>query len=149
MIRVALETSHLKREILFLTCTMWSMVIIVIWPLFRKMRVNQNPLNQIGIFWYHFTPRNSLYHMVSVKFVKFGPQWLFGFFLWATLYIHFLILHQKCGNSFEIIMMTPKRRFWYNVRWKSIVFNIFFDNRINRLSHQTQKCTHWEPFMLY
>ena len=40
MIRVPLETIHLKWEILFLTCTMWSMVIIVIWPLFRKMSVN-------------------------------------------------------------------------------------------------------------
>ena len=29
-IREALETNHLKREILFLTCTMWSIVIFVI-----------------------------------------------------------------------------------------------------------------------
>ena len=52
MIRAALETSHLKREILFLTCTQWRMVIIVIWPLFRKMPVNQKTLNRIGIFCY-------------------------------------------------------------------------------------------------
>ena len=65
MIRVALGTSHLKQVILFLTCTMWNMVIIVIWPLFRKMPVNQKPLNRIGIFWYHFTPRKLLYLMVS------------------------------------------------------------------------------------
>ena len=30
VIRVALETRHLKREILFLACTMWSMIIIMI-----------------------------------------------------------------------------------------------------------------------
>ena len=38
MIDAALKTSHLKREILFLTCTMWSMVMIR--PLFRKMPDN-------------------------------------------------------------------------------------------------------------
>ena len=30
MIRAALGISHLKREILFITCTMWRIVIIVI-----------------------------------------------------------------------------------------------------------------------
>ena len=33
------------------TCTMLSRVKIVIWPLIRKMYVNQKPLNRIGIFW--------------------------------------------------------------------------------------------------
>ena len=36
--RAALGPSHLKQEILILTCTMWTiMVITVIWPLFRKI----------------------------------------------------------------------------------------------------------------
>ena len=79
MIRAALETSHLKREILFLTRTMWSMVIIVIWPLFKKKIVNKKPLNRIGIFWYHFTPRKIPYFMVSFNLVKFGSHGL-----WVT-----------------------------------------------------------------
>ena len=72
----ALETSHFKREVLFLTCTMWSMILIVIWPLFRKMTANQKPLNRIEIFWYQITPRKLVYHVVSIHFVKFGPHWL-------------------------------------------------------------------------
>ena len=69
-------------------------VIIVIWPLFRKMPVDQKPLNRIGIFWYQFTPRKLLYLLVSLNLLKFGPHWL-SFFL-ATLYkgpvrrLHFL-----------------------------------------------------------
>ena len=99
MIRAALGISHLKREILFITCTMWCIVIIVIWPLFRKMPVNQKPLNRIGIFWYQFTPRKLLYLMVSLNFIKFGPHWLsvfFFFFFWGApciathMYEHFL-----------------------------------------------------------
>ena len=92
MIRAALGTSHLKRVILFLTCTVWTMVIIMIWPLFRNMNqynnqnfINEKPLNRIGIFWYHFTPRKLLYLMVSVNLVKFGPHGL-SVFLGATLY---------------------------------------------------------------
>ena len=78
--RVVLETSRLKREILFLTFTMWRIVICVIWPLFGKMHVNQKLLNRIGIFWYQFTPRKLLYHVISVNFVKFGPFGLSVFF---------------------------------------------------------------------
>ena len=44
------------------------------------MPANQKPLNQIEIFWYHFTPRKLLYHIVSLNLVKFGPHWLFCFF---------------------------------------------------------------------
>ena len=51
-------------------------VIVVIRPLFRKMAANQKPLNQIGIFWYQFTPRKLLYLMISLNLVKFGPHWL-------------------------------------------------------------------------
>ena len=40
------------------------------------MAANQKPLNQIGIFWYQFTPRKLLYLMILVNFVKFGPHWL-------------------------------------------------------------------------
>ena len=76
MIRAALGIIHLKRNILFITCTMWRIVKIVIWPLFRKMPVNQNPLNRIGIFWYQFTPRKLLYLLVSLNLVNFGPHWL-------------------------------------------------------------------------
>ena len=36
-IRVALEISQLKQEILFLTCMMWSMIVIFVnWPLFES-----------------------------------------------------------------------------------------------------------------
>ena len=48
----------------------------MIWPLFRKMAANQKPLNQIGIFWYQFTPRKLLYLVILVNLVKFGPHWL-------------------------------------------------------------------------
>ena len=64
----------------------------MIWPLFRKMAANQKQLNQIGIFWYQFTPRKLLYLMISVNLVNFGPHWLSGFFL-ATLYIYIYIAH--------------------------------------------------------
>ena len=40
------------------------------------MHVNQKPLNQIEICWYHFTPRKFLSLMVSVNFVRFVPHWL-------------------------------------------------------------------------
>ena len=40
------------------------------------MPVNQKSLNRIGIFWYQFTPRKLLYHLVSLNLVKFGPHWL-------------------------------------------------------------------------
>ena len=83
MIRAALETSHFKREIFFITCTMENKVIIVIWPLFRKMAANQKPLNQIEIFWYQFTPRKLLYLMKSVNLAKFGPHWLSFFFFFG------------------------------------------------------------------
>ena len=63
----------------YIICTMWTMVIILIWPLFRKMPVNQKPLNRIVIFWNHFTPRKLRNLIVSVNFVKFGPHWLFVF----------------------------------------------------------------------
>ena len=89
MIRAALGTSHLKREILFLTCNMWRIVIIVIWTLFRKMPVNQKPLNRIGIFWYQFTPRKLLYLLVSLNFVKFGPHWLSVLFWPPCIGLHF------------------------------------------------------------
>ena len=99
----ALETSHLKRDVLFFTCEMWSMVIFVIWPLFRKMPANQKPLNRIGIFRYQFTPRQLLYHMVSVNLVNFGPYGLsvfFFFFFWrgggGTLY--------RYDMNFEVIL---------------------------------------------
>ena len=82
----ALETSHFKQRSCFPTCTMWSRVKIVIWPLFRKMPVNQKPLNRIEIFWYHFTRRKLLYLMVSVILVKFGPHGLSVFLGGATLY---------------------------------------------------------------
>ena len=81
MIRAALETSNLKREILFHACFMWSLIIIiVIWTLFRKMPANQKPLNRIGKFWYHFTPRKIPYLMVSVNLVTFG---LHGLSVWV------------------------------------------------------------------
>ena len=70
----------------------WIMVIIVIWPLFRKMPVNQKPLNRIGIFWYHFTPRKShlINLMISVKLVKVGPHGLSVF--WGhPIYIYIYI----------------------------------------------------------
>ena len=87
----ALETSHLKRDVLFLTCTMWSMVIIiVIWPLFRKMPANQKPLNRIEIFWYQFTPRKLLWHVVSINLVKFGPHWLSVFLGPLCIYIVYI-----------------------------------------------------------
>ena len=40
------------------------------------MTANQKPLNQIGIFWYQFTPRKLLYLTISVNLIKFGPHWL-------------------------------------------------------------------------
>ena len=49
------------------------------------MDANQKPLNQIGIFWYQFTPRKLFYLMVSVNLVKFGSHWL-SVFCGATLY---------------------------------------------------------------
>ena len=49
------------------------------------MPANQKPLNRLELLWYQFTPREILYHMVSVNFVKFGPHGLSGIF-WATLY---------------------------------------------------------------
>ena len=75
---------YLKREILFITCTTWSMhghnCDLTIF-LNRKMPANKNnPLNRIGIFWYHFTPRKLPYLTVSVNFVKIGPHGLSGFF---------------------------------------------------------------------
>ena len=55
------------------------------------MPVNQKPLNRIGIFWYHFTPRKLLYHMVSVKLVKFGPHGLSVFLGPPCIYIYIYI----------------------------------------------------------
>ena len=40
------------------------------------MPVNQKPVNQIMIFWYHFTPRKLLYLMIAIHLVKFGPHLL-------------------------------------------------------------------------
>ena len=51
-------------------------VKIVIRALFRKMAANQKPLNQIGIFWYQFTPRKLLYLMIPLNLVKICPHWL-------------------------------------------------------------------------
>ena len=42
---------------------------------YKKCLPIKKPLNRIEIFWYQFTPRKLLYHMVSVNLVKFGPQW--------------------------------------------------------------------------
>ena len=66
---------YINRNIIIIT------VIIVIWPLFRRMPVNQKPLNRIGIFWYQFTPRKLLYLLISLNLVRFGPHWLSVFFL--------------------------------------------------------------------
>ena len=55
------------------------------------MPANQKPLNQIGMFWYQFTPRKLLYLMISVNLVKFGPHWL-SIFLEATLYIFIIFI---------------------------------------------------------
>ena len=44
------------------------------------MAANQKALNQIGIFWYQFTPRKLLYLMILVNLVNFGPNWLSVFF---------------------------------------------------------------------
>ena len=73
------------RDLVPYTCAMWSIVIIVIWPLFRKMPVNQKPLNRIGILWYQFTLRKLLYLLVSLNLVKFGPHWLSVFFFFFFL----------------------------------------------------------------
>ena len=104
----ALETSQLKRDVLFLTSTMWSMVIIVIWPLFRQMPANQKPLNRIEIFWYQFTPRKLLYHMVSLDLVKFGPHGL-SVFLGHPVYSHannVIIIFKTIASHLVIIGWT-------------------------------------------
>ena len=87
-VRVVLETSHLKREMFFLTmydvenCHICDLTIV------RKMPVNQKLLNRIGIFWYQFFPRKLLYPVVSVDLVKFGPHWLSVFLGHPVLFKH-------------------------------------------------------------
>ena len=83
----------------------WAWACIVIWPLFRKMPINQKPLNRIRIFWYHFTPRKLLYLMVSINLVKFGPHGL-SVFWGATLFwnVHVHSKNQKTSNLFKIAL---------------------------------------------
>ena len=102
MIWAALGISHLKWKILFITCTMWRIVIIVIWPLFRKMPVNQKPLNWIGIFWYQFTPRKLLYLLVSLNMVKFDPHWL-SVFIGPPCIVPFLSLPPQMKTTSSLV----------------------------------------------
>ena len=51
-----------------------------------KNSCQSKPLNQIGIFWYQFTPRELLYLMISVNLVHIGCP-----FFGATLYMKSLI----------------------------------------------------------
>ena len=72
-IRVALEASHLKRDMYGVEhCNICDLTIV--W----KMPVNQKLLNRIGIFWYHFTPRKLLYHMISLNLGQLGCPFFFG-----------------------------------------------------------------------
>ena len=53
------------------------------------MAANQKPLNQIGIFWYQFTPRKLLYLIIYVNLsnlVHIGCP-----VFWATLYITIMV----------------------------------------------------------
>ena len=72
-------------------------VKIEIQPLFRKMAANQKPLNQIGMFWYQFTPRKLLYLMISLNLVKFVPHWL-SVFLGPPCITPY---HNKKGNCID------------------------------------------------
>ena len=62
----------------------------------EKCLSRKNYSTESGFFWYHFTPRKLLYHMISVNLVKFGliglSGFFFFFFFWggATLYIYIL-----------------------------------------------------------
>ena len=110
----------------------------MIWPLFRKMAANQKLLNQIGIFWYQFTPRKLLYLMISVNMVKFGPHWLYVFFLPPCIYTCKKSLLPKGAKSiFEqnrvtnittLFSLPPTFRthFWseYNEQKEDIVISI-------------------------
>ena len=93
-VRVVLETSHLKREIFFLTmydvenCHICDLTIV------RKMLSIKNYSTESGFFfWYQFFPRKLLYHVVSVDLVKFGPHWLSVFLGGHPLYIY--IMHSS------------------------------------------------------
>ena len=79
-----------------------EMVIIVIWPLFRKMPANQKPLNRIEICWYQFIPRKLLSHGIS-KFSQIWSTWdvrffFFFFFLGGgTLHVHVFVFLYLTG----------------------------------------------------
>ena len=66
------------------------------------MAANQKPLNQIGIFWYQFTPRKLLYLMISRNLVKFGPHFfgppcIFGVFI-SSFYLNFSLRLPRLPN---------------------------------------------------
>ena len=84
-------------------------VIIVIWSLFRKMAANQKPLNQIGIFWYQFTPRKLLYLMISVNWSTLAVRICFG----HSVYIFLIsdsppswLKERRCHNSKPTFVRT-------------------------------------------
>ena len=113
-----------------LQCTMWSMVMI--WPLFRKMPVNQKTLNQIGIFWYHFTPRNVI-------------TWAVRNF-WATLYRPTCIL----PKTYDAYAYDADKLIWLvfvpfvSLKWGNIST---FKQHINQLD-AVNYCTKYN-FSLY
>ena len=67
----------------------------VIWPLFRKMPVNQKTLNRIGIFWYYFTPRKLLYLMISVNLVKFGHIGFQGYVFFLAILLSVSLIYTE------------------------------------------------------